>query len=135
MSVLFDLMDAVASELSAYGAVVEEIPEYELKDLKEEKVIVAPGGVEIPFETRSSVSEDYDIYVGFLKKIRSDSEIRTLMNKVEQIRAEFHPGAGRLSGYSSAICIGVSNVPLYSEEHIRSKNLFLSVIKLTFRVN
>ena len=146
MSVIVDIAEAVKTELNAaadgtFGAdfTAERgyVPQFELKELEDLKVIVVPRAREDAAEGRNVAREDVRIDIGVLKKLSgTEAEMiaaaDTLTTVVEQIIEFFRHR--RLTEYAAAAWIATANDPIYSPEHWREQRQFTSVVTLTYRV-
>jgi hypothetical protein len=93
-----------------------------------------PKGITITSSGRNSNQHDIAIDVAVQKKVDADDqkELDVLMLLTEQIADFFR--LRRLSKMPEAIWIRTENVPVYSPEHLESKQVFTSVLTFTFRV-
>lgn len=127
MSEVVKIANAVAAELTQYGAQVLYFPEFELKDLEEMKVCVVPLSTEYKTLTRASHEEILKVQIGFLKRGCED-DLDDLLQTVEGL------GLGFLNKkLENATCIGVAYNPIYFPEHLRERGQFTSVIELAFK--
>lgn len=128
MADIIELAEAVAAEISVPGeAEVAFAPEYDLKGIREMKVVVVPAGLEMKPITRTSSEDTLHIHVGVLKKCTED-DIVDLVNTVITIGRGFLDR--RVAG---ATCVDVKYLPLYSPEHLRERRQFTGVVELVFK--
>jgi len=128
MADIIELAEAVAAEISVPGeAEVAFAPEYDLKGIREMKVVVVPAGLEMKPITRTSSEDTLRIHVGVLKKCTED-DIVDLVNTVITIGRGFLDR--RVAG---ATCVDVKYLPLYSPEHLRERRQFTGVVELVFK--
>jgi hypothetical protein len=147
MSVATDIADAVVAELNAavaaeqfsqqFTAARAYVPEFDLRDLCGQeglRVAVAVKSFDESLASRSSTQTDYAIDVAVIQKVENlgNTELDPLMDLVQAIADFFR--LRRLASYEAAMWHGSSNDPPYSQEHLREKHLFLSVLTLTYRV-
>jgi hypothetical protein len=157
MSRIIDIADAVAAALNAappetfsqpVAAIRRNVPTFDVKELAELVVCVAPKGIaEIP-ATRALFQADYRIDVGVLKRLAAiadatdppdQAEIDTLLSFTEELRrfcrtldlsiAVPYPGAS-----VQAMSVKAENEPIYWPDHVRELRQFTSVLTLTIRV-
>ena len=128
MADIIELAQAVADEISVPGeAEVAFAPEFDLKGLKEMKIVVVPSGLEMKPISRSSSEDTMRIQVGVLRQC-SEDDIVDLVNTVITI------GRGFLDRkVAGATCVDVKYVPLYSPEHLRERRQFTGVVELVFK--
>ena len=128
MADIVELAEAVAAEISAPGeAEVAFAPEFDLKDLKEMRVVVVPSGLEMKPISRSASEDTMHIQVGVLKRCTED-DIVDLVNTVVSIGRGFLDR--RVAG---AVCTEVKYLPLYAPEHLRERRQFTGVVELVFK--
>jgi hypothetical protein len=146
MPLLLDIADAVVAELNAtpvppatgfsqpFTATRAYRPQFDLVELKTLKVTVVPKGIEIINITRHSNQNDVSVDVAVQKKVdpNDPSEIDALMALVEQIGDFFR--LRRLTSFPTALWTKTENLPVYSPDHLETKQVFTSVLTLTFRV-
>ena len=127
MSAVLEIAEAVAGTLEDYHAEVLFIPEFELRDIEEMKVIVVPLSEEYKPLSRTQHEEILKVQVGFLKRGCED-ELPELLRTVEGM------GLGFLNKkLAGATCVGVAFNPIYSSEHLRERGQFTSIIELSFK--
>jgi hypothetical protein len=141
MSVIIDIADAVTTRLNAGGfslpftAVRTYRPEFELADMDDLHVTVVPAGIPaMDRASRALKQRDYRIDVAVQKKFATGdgTELDPLMDLVEEIVNAFD--SQKLAGCDPAICVAVSNAPVFAPEHMEEYRQFTSIITLTFRV-
>lgn len=145
MSLITTLADAVVAELNsvAPGTFAQVFianrhyrPQFDLIDLKMLRVSVVPRGIEITGLMRNANQHDVAIDVAVQKKVNpapaDTAELDGLMLLTEQIADFFR--LRRLSALPQALWTKTDNVPVYSPEHLETKQVFTSVLTLTFRV-
>jgi hypothetical protein len=145
VSLPIDIADAVVAELNgprppgqefspAFTAVRAYRPQFELPDLKTLRVTVVPKAIEITGMARTVNQHDVSIDVAVQKKVAAadDAELDALMVLVERIADLFR--LRRLSMFPTALWQRTLNVPIYSPEHLEQKQVFTSVLTLSFRV-
>ncbi len=138
---IVDVLNTAQVETFAQGFAAERQykPEYDLAQLKTLRVTVVPKKIEIASLGRNVNQHDVSVDVAIQKKVASASveELDPLMAFAEQIAdylrlkrlALGEDGAG-----GSAIWAKTENVPIYSPEHLEQKQVFTSVLTVTFRV-
>ncbi|MGN0847880.1 MAG: hypothetical protein ACI4RA_10920 [Kiritimatiellia bacterium] len=128
MADIIELAQAVADAISVPGeAEVSFAPEFDLKGLREMKVVVVPSGLEMKPISRSASEDTMHIQVGVLKKCTED-EIVDLVNTVITIGRSFLDR--KVAG---ATCVDVKYLPLYAPEHLRERRQFTGVVELVFK--
>jgi len=140
-SLILSVTDAVVAALKAEPLKLDAVrayrPEFELPELKTVRVSVVPRGIEITGLGRNANQHDVSIDVAVQKKVDASDqeELDGLMAVVEKIadslrlrRLEWTGGSG-----GAAVWVKTENSPIYSPEHLESKQVFTSVLTLTFR--
>lgn len=139
------IADAVVSELNAttFSQTAEAerfyVPATELKDAACIRFHVVPTVATLDRESRSKRRLEFVIDVLILKKIPGcdpDDKTGELMDFVDEVADHFMPSneAARLDTYATAVCVAVVHEPLYSVDDMRSREIFASLLRLTFRV-
>ncbi|MBI5725255.1 MAG: hypothetical protein HZA50_14950 [Planctomycetes bacterium] len=137
-STLTDIADAVVEELNAgsfsppFTAQRLNLPEFDLAEMDSLHVTVVPKVFRESRLSRGAVQNDYSIDVGVMKRFVDQPDQDAMLALVEQIKSFFR--GRRLSGYSSAICVGAENDPPYDPTHLSKLRQFTSVLTLTFRI-
>lgn len=143
MSLITTIAEAVVTELNgvpagtfdqAFTAARHYRPQFDLAELKTLRVSVVPRSIDITGLMRNANQHDVAIDVAVQKKVNpaDTAELDALMLLTEQI-AEFFR-LRRLAGLPEALWTKTDNVPVYSPEHLEQKQVFTSVLTLTFRV-
>jgi hypothetical protein len=146
MPLALDIADAVAAELNAaqvapapgfgqtFTAVRAYRPVFDLADLKTLRVTVVPKGLEIVNITRSANQNDVSVDVAVQQKVDPNDgpQMDVLMALVEKLGDFFR--LRRLTALPTALWTKTENVPIYSPEHLETKQVFTSVLTFTFRV-
>lgn len=143
MSLITTIADAVVTELNgapagafnqAFTAARHYRPQFDLAELKTVRVSVVPKGIGITGLMRNANQHDVAIDVAVQKKVNpaDAAELDGLMLLTEQIADFFR--LRRLSALPEALWTKTDNVPVYSPEHLETKQVFTSVLTLTFRV-
>lgn len=128
MSEVLNVAEAVAAELSEYGAEVSFFPEFELRDLDDMRVVVVPLSTEYKTLSRAVHEELPKVQIGVLKRCGEDG-LNDMLRFVEGL------GLGFLNKkLVGATCVCVAYNPIYSPEHLRERGQFTSVIELTFKL-
>lgn len=143
MSLITTIADAVVTELNAapagtfaqaFTASRHYRPQFDLPELKTVRVSVVPKGIGITGLMRNANQHDVSIDVAVQKKVNpaDAAELDGLMLLTEQIADFFR--LRRLAALPEALWTKTDNVPVYSPEHLEQKQVFTSVLTLTFRV-
>lgn len=140
MSVRTQIAEAVKEELNdhtfsqPFTATRQRMPIFDLADMATLRVTVVPKAVEVSPANRLEVQHDVSIDVAVQKKLGSldNAEIDPLAELVEEIIEFFQ--MRRLTEYQPAVWTDTKNDRLYVPEHMEEKQLFTSVITLTFSV-
>ena len=140
MALIVDIADAVVTELNAgtFSQTLEAVrlyrPQFDLVEMKDLHVTVAPKAVEAATVSRSVVQYDVSVDVAVQKKLETETndEIDPLVNLVEEIATFFR--LRRLAEYPNASWLSTTNEPVYSPGHLEELRQFTSVLTLTFRV-
>ena len=142
MALVIDIADAVVVELNAapagtfipaITAVRRVLPEFNLSDLAELKVSVAPKAVEISGSTRSVGQFDLQVDIGVQKKLGKDldTEVATLCGLTDAIMAYLRQRP--LAAAPHAAWVRTQNDPVYASEHLAEQRAFTSVLTVTYR--
>jgi len=109
-------------------------PQFDLTQLKTLRVSVVPRGISITGLMRQANQHDTSVDVAVQKKVNPAdvAELDGLMLLSEQIADFFR--FRRLTSLPEALWTKTENVPVYSPEHLETKQVFTSVLTLTFRV-
>lgn len=148
MSLVISVANAIVEVLNAasagtftqgFAAERQYKPEYDLAQLKTLRVTVVPKKVEIASLGRNVNQHDVSVDVAIQKKVASAGveELDPLMALVEQIADYLRLKRlvlGKDGGEGSAIWVKTENSPIYSPEHLEQKQVFTSVLTVTFRV-
>ena len=135
MATMIDIAEAVKDELNtgqfsqSFTAVRAYQPTYDLKDMATLRVTVVPQGLSQSMVSRGQYQFEYVVDVGVMKKVADDSDCDSLMTLVEEIGDHF---AGL--AVEGAVCVDVSNEPIFDPDHLLQQRQFTSVLHLTFRV-
>lgn len=127
MSTLLDIANAIVAELASDHAFLSFAPEFDLKSLAARQIAVVPAGTEISMLSRFENEETHHISIGIMQRAGSD-DASNFIRDVTILGQSFLK-----KEYGGGICIEVKFDPLYSQDHLREKNLFASVISLAFR--
>jgi len=143
MSLVLSVADAIVAALKAEPLKLDAVrayrPEFELAELKTLRVSVVPRGIEITSLGRNANQHDVSVDVGVQQKVDPDdmAALDALMAKVQQIADELRLRRLELSGGGSAgagVWVKTANEPVYSPDHLQTKQVFTSVLTFTFRV-
>lgn len=143
MSLITTIADAVVTEINgapsgtfaqAFASARHYRPQFDLAELKTVRVSVVPKAIGITGLMRNANQHDVSIDVAVQKKVNpaDAAELDGLMLLTEQIADFFR--LRRLSALPEALWTKTDNVPVYSPEHLEQKQVFTSVLTLTFRV-
>ena len=144
MGLITDIAAAVVTELNAppspfslpFTAVRAYRPAFDLVALKSLQVTVVAKGVEISSLARSTNQHDVTVDVAVQKKVAPEAaglaELDGLMTLTEEI-ADFLR-LKRLTAFPTALWNKTIHVPVYAPEHLEQKQVFTSVLSMTFRV-
>lgn len=141
-AMLIDITNAVVAELNgvAAGTFAQTFvaarhyrPQFDLAELKTLRVSVVPKGIAITGLMRSANQHDVSVDVAVQKKVNpaDSAELDGLMTLVEQIADYFR--LRRLTALPMALWMKTENLPVYAPEHMEQKQVFTSVLTLTFR--
>jgi hypothetical protein len=145
MSLITAIADAVVTDLNgaAAGTFAQTFtaarhyrPQFDLAELKTLRVSVVPKGIAITGLMRSANQHDVSVDVAVQKKVtpppEGAAELDGLMTLVEQIADYLR--LRRLTALPGALWTKTDNVPVYSPDHLETKQVFTSVLTFTFRV-
>ena len=141
-SVTVQVADAMVAELNAgpfdpaLGATRLYRPEFDLAQLKTTQVTLVPKKIEITNIARNANQYDVSIDVAVQKKVdlANQADLDGLMALVEQIGEFFRLRRLTLAGGGSALWAKTENDPIFAPEHLETKQVFTSVLTLTFKV-
>ncbi|NJL32249.1 MAG: hypothetical protein HC898_11885 [Phycisphaerales bacterium] len=142
-ALLIDIAQALVTELNAaapgsftqtFTAVRGYCPQFDLAELKTLRVTVVPRKLELASLTRQSNQHDVSVDVAVQKKVllTDVAQLDDLMMLVEQIGDYFR--LRRLTALPNVLWLRTENLPVYIPEHLEEKQVFTSVLTLTFRV-
>ena len=140
MSLVIELADAIVAELRAEPLTLDAVrayrPEFELAELQTLRVSVVPRGIEITSANRNINRHDISIDVGVQQKVDAEDSaaLDGLMKLVERIADQLRIKRLNLSGGGGAVWVKTANDPIYSPEHLQTKNVFTSILTFTFCV-
>jgi len=140
VSIIIELADVIVAELRAEPLQIDAVrayrPEFELPELQTLRVSVVPRGIEITSSNRSLNRHDISIDVGVQKKVDADDStaLDSLMMLVQRIADQLRIKRLNLPGGGGAVWSKTANDPIYSPEHLQTKNVFTSVLTFTFCV-
>ena len=137
VSRIIETAEAVAAALNAgsfsraFTATRAYLVERDLKDMTGLYVTVVPKDAEAATAGRSMIQHDIRIDVGVQCKLQTadNAEIDALMALVREI-AEHLRATGR---FAEAVWVRSENTPVYSQEHLREKRVFTSLLTVTCR--
>ena len=140
MSMVSDIADAVAAELSAgtFSVPFQTIRafrhEQTLPEGKELRVSVIPKGVAVVPVARAACTYTAEIFVAVMKKVDDarPETIDPLLALVEEIVDFFR--LRRLANFPAAAWVGTEVKPMVSTEHLEGLKQFTSLITVSWRV-
>jgi len=143
-SLIVNLADAVVEQINSapegtfsetFTAARHYRPEFELKELSEVRVSVVPRKIDITNISRQANQYDVAIDVAVQKKVNAADleQLDALMALVEQIADIFRLRRVPLPD-GSALWGKTENDPVFAPEHLETKQVFTSVLTLTFRI-
>lgn len=137
--VILEIADAVATVVDALPAMAGTVrrayvPVYDLRDLTTLRCTVVPRELSLVALSRRDDDHDYIIDVAVQKKVATvePAEIDPLMLLPQSIADAFrgqHPAS-----YPAALCVAVTNRPIFDPGHLDEHRVFTTVVSLTFRV-
>jgi hypothetical protein len=139
-NLIISVADAIVTVLKADPLKLDAVrayrPEFDLAELKTLRVSVVPRGIEITSLGRNTNQHDISVDVGVQKKVdpANDAALDDLMTLVEKIADQLRLKRLELPGNGSAIWIKTVNDPIYSPDHLQTKQVFTSVLTFTFRI-
>ena len=125
MADIIELAEGVAEEIGD-GAEVMFAPEFDLKGIKEKRIVVVPAGIETKPNARDYLEDRLKVQVGILKKCTEDDVPALIREAVALGRRFLHKWVARVR------CVKAECNPLYSPEHLRERRQFTGVVELTF---
>ena len=125
MADIIDLAEGVAAEIGD-GAEVMFAPEFDLKGIKEKRIVVVPAGIETKPNDRDYLEDRLKVQVGILKKCTED-DVPALIREIVSVGRRF------LHKWVAGVrCAKAECNPIYSPEHLRERRQFTGVVELTF---
>lgn len=140
MSLPIDVADAVVTALKSDPLKLDAVrayrPEFDLMELKTLRVSVVPKGIEITSLGRRANQHDVSVDVGVQQKVdlADSATLDGLMQLVEQIADFLRLRRIDLADGSSVMWVKTENDPIYSPDHLQTKQVFTGVLTFTFRV-
>jgi restriction endonuclease Mrr len=132
---VIELADAVVTELNAetfsqaFTAQRFYTVLFELKDMQTLHVSVVPRAISTTALNRSQDTYEYQIDIAIQKRDNGTlAASDALMQLVEEIADHMNNRT-----LADCRCVGVSNAPIYSPDHLQEFRQFTSVLTLTFR--
>ena len=110
MADIIDLTEGVAAEIGD-GAEVMFAPEFDLKGIKEKRIVVVPSGIETKPNARDYLED------------RLPALVREVVSTGRRFLHKWVAGVR---------CVKAECNPLYSPEHLRERRQFTGVVELTF---
>lgn len=123
---IIELAEGVAKFIGE-GAEVKFAPEFDLKGIKEKRIVVVPAALKFKPLSRGCTEDSLKIQVGLLKKCNED-HVPSLVTETTNLGRRFLDET-----IEKCVCTDVSYEPIYSPEHLREKRQFTGVIELTFK--
>lgn len=145
LSLPIQLADAIVAAITtapaatfnqAIAAVRHYRPQFDLEELKSLRVSVVPKAIEIATLGRRSNQHDVSVDVAVQQRVDAadNTALDALMTLVQQIADFLRLRRIDLADGSSAVWIKTENTPIYSPEHLEQKQVFTSVLTVTYRV-
>lgn len=140
-SIVKEVADAIASELEqgSFSKPIDVrrkyIPSLDLRDVEGVVVTVVPRQNETTNADRSRMSNDVGVDVAVQRKVSgvNPADIDPLLDLVQEI-TDFLTRL-RLAAVPSASWKRIVNAPIYAPDHLNGKQLFTSVIAITYVVH
>lgn len=143
MSLITAIADAVVAQLNGAEAgtfnqsfTAERFyrPVFDLAELKALRVSVVPKAVVITSLGRNANQHEISVDIAVQKKVVPEDRatLDGLLELVEQIADFFR--LKRLEAFPAALWSRTENAPVYAPEHLDQKQVFTSVLTLTFKV-
>ncbi len=136
MSNCIDIADSIVHELNnaelGITAVRACVPKYDLRKDDELKVQVVPVAIDYTIATRADTHGDYQINIGFLKKLENiESEVEDMYDLIESVAK--HLRTTGLSQMPTVKFINASTPAVYDPDLLEQKKVFLSVLTVTYK--
>lgn len=116
---------------AAIGATVDYVPEYELKDFQEEKLLVLPTGLAFEPATRGALKVTVSLEIGIAKRIQP-GDLPGMLEHVEALTRQLLD-MEVLDGCGT--CTGVINPSAYDVEAMVRESMFISVLQAEFEID
>lgn len=141
MSVLKDLANAVVAKLNAgefslpFTAARAYVPVATLEELAMMRVTVVPKSLTISPLTRAKDTHSYAVDVGVQQRVDTSATDDTdaLASLVEEIADLLR--RSRLPDFPAARWVSVENDPIYDWERLKERQVFTSVLTVTYEVD
>lgn len=147
-SLPIDLADALVAALNAppvppatafapaFTAARAYRPQFDLAELKTLRISVVPKAIEITSLGRRTNQHDVSVDVAVQQKVDPDDSaiLDGLMLLVQQLSDFLRLRRIDLADGASAVWVKTENTPIYSPDHLETKQVFTSVLTFTFRV-
>ena len=127
-----DILETVAKDIQALVAdsEVDFVPEFELKDFKNERVVIVPVGVQYSNLTRGTKEVLVNLEIGICKRIK-EAELPDMLDKVERIITTlFNTQLVNVRGYVKEVI----NNPAYDVQSMVSNGTFLTLLQVQVRI-
>lgn len=116
----------------AQCAVLDFIPDLDLSQVRELRIIVTPQGYSRPntgAATRAAPDQIVTVNIAVLKKCVDENEITGMLDLVENVAASVER-----KQVSCGLITAVENDPIYDVTIFRQKKIFLSIMTATVKV-
>ena len=143
MAVVLEVADAVVAELAnapagTFNQVMNPqrrvLPQFELSELEELKVTVAPRAMDISNASRMASQYDVQVDIGIQKRVGKamDGDVAPLFELADQIAAYLQ--RRQLWRLPAAAWLRITNSPIYAPDQLASDRVFTSVLTVTYRL-
>lgn len=130
-----DLINGVVFSMP-FTATRTYVPRFKLEELTELQVTVVPNAIESAFSTRTQTLGPWQIDVGFHCKVAAGegqaAQVDALMQLVEEVGDWITDNA--LPDALRAKWLRNANDPLFDHAHLKEKNVFVSLLTVTYQV-
>ncbi|MEX2670923.1 MAG: hypothetical protein WD294_02310 [Phycisphaeraceae bacterium] len=140
MAAIVTLADAVVTQLNAatfdptVTAERHYRPRVELGDVEDVRVTVVPKAIRTTAATRGAASHEGQIDIAIQQRLSDETAaaIDPLMDLVQQIADQLLHR--RLDAMPQALCVRLTNEPIYAVDHLDELRTFTSVLTVTYRL-
>lgn len=109
-------------------AVVDYVPDFNLKELDEQKILIVPRDVEWENLTRGQVSRTYVLEIGIMQRLQNESEIAGFCEAVISLGDKI-----KNSKILNTKCVKIESIQLYNPLDFKQSKKAVGVLQARFK--